>query len=120
MRFCMSSGEDAEPAEARFFLRLPGVAYVHDDESPRLVQLSQGWPRLHFSLRSERQRRHRCMGKSDVEEEEEEEGEPQRTFGAYRVRRRAGSGCACGRREIAGLAATGPSWMKPSMGAWAS
>jgi hypothetical protein len=31
-------------------LRLPGVAYVHDPVSPRFVQLSQGWPRLHFSL----------------------------------------------------------------------
>jgi hypothetical protein len=50
MRFCMSSGEVAVPALAALFLRLPGVAYVHDPVSPRLVQLSQGWPRLHFSL----------------------------------------------------------------------
>ena len=50
MRFCMSSGEAVEPVLAALFLRLPGVAYVHDAVSPRLVQLSQGWPRLHFSL----------------------------------------------------------------------
>jgi hypothetical protein len=50
MRFCMSSGEVAVPALAALFLRLPGVAYVHDVASPRLVQLSQGCPRLHFSL----------------------------------------------------------------------
>lgn len=50
MRFCMSSGEVAVPALAALFLRLPGVAYVHDPVSPRLVQLSQGWPRLHFSF----------------------------------------------------------------------
>jgi hypothetical protein len=50
MRFCMSSGEVAVPALAALFLRLPGVAYVHDAVSPRLVQLSHGWPRLHFSL----------------------------------------------------------------------
>lgn len=50
MRFCMSSGEVAVPALAALFLRLPGVAYVHDPVSPRLVQLSQGCPRLHFSL----------------------------------------------------------------------
>jgi hypothetical protein len=42
MRFCMSSGEVAVPALAALFLRLPGVAYVHDPASPRLVQLSQG------------------------------------------------------------------------------
>jgi hypothetical protein len=51
MRFCMSSGVDAEPVLEELFLRLLGVAYVHDAVSPRLVQLSQGWPRLHFSLR---------------------------------------------------------------------
>ena len=50
MRFCMSSGDVAELALALLFLRLPGEAYVHDAVSPRLVQLSQGWPRLHFSL----------------------------------------------------------------------
>jgi hypothetical protein len=50
MRFCMSSGVDAEPVLEELFLRLLGVAYVHDAVSPRLVQLSQGWPRLHFSL----------------------------------------------------------------------
>jgi hypothetical protein len=50
MRFCMSSGVVAEPVLAELFLRLPGAAYVHDAVSPRLVQLSQGWPRLHFSL----------------------------------------------------------------------
>jgi len=50
MRFCMSSGEAAVPVLAALFLRLPGEAYVHDGASPRLVQLSQGWPRLHFSL----------------------------------------------------------------------
>jgi hypothetical protein len=50
MRFCMSSGDVAELALAVLFLRLPGEAYVHDAVSPRLVQLSQGWPRLHFSL----------------------------------------------------------------------
>jgi hypothetical protein len=46
----MSSGVVAEPVLAELFLRLPGAAYVHDAVSPRLVQLSQGWPRLHFSL----------------------------------------------------------------------
>lgn len=51
MRFCISSGEVAEPVLEALFLRLPGVAYVHDPASPRLVQLSHGWPRLHFSLR---------------------------------------------------------------------
>lgn len=50
MRFCMSSGEVAEPVLDALFLRLPGAAYVHDPVSPRLVQLSQGWPRLHLSL----------------------------------------------------------------------
>jgi hypothetical protein len=50
MRFCMSSGDVAELALAVVFLRLPGEAYVHDTVSPRLVQLSQGWPRLHFSF----------------------------------------------------------------------
>lgn len=50
MRFCMSSGEALEPVLDALFLRLPGVAYVHDAVSPRLVQLSQGWPRLHLSL----------------------------------------------------------------------
>jgi hypothetical protein len=50
MRFCMSSGEVAVPELAALFLRLPGVAYVHDPASPRFVQLSHGWPRLHFSL----------------------------------------------------------------------
>lgn len=50
MRFCMSSGEVAVPALAALFLRLPGVAYVHDPTSPRFVQLSHGWPRLHFSF----------------------------------------------------------------------
>lgn len=50
MRFCMSSGVVAEPVLDELFLRLLGVAYVHDAVSPRLVQLSQGWPRLHFSL----------------------------------------------------------------------
>lgn len=50
MRFCMSSGDVAEPALDALFLRLPGVAYVHEAVSPRLVQLSQGWPRLHFNL----------------------------------------------------------------------
>lgn len=50
MRFCMSFGVVAEPDEDELFLRLPGVAYVHDGVSPRLVQLSQGWPRLHFSF----------------------------------------------------------------------
>jgi hypothetical protein len=47
----MSSGVVAEPVLAELFLRLPGAAYVHDAVSPRLVQLSQGWPRLHFSFR---------------------------------------------------------------------
>jgi hypothetical protein len=42
MRFCMSSGEVAVPALAALFLRVLGVAYVHDPVSPRLVQLSQG------------------------------------------------------------------------------
>jgi hypothetical protein len=46
----MSSGEVAMPALAALFLRLPGVAYEHDAVSPRLVQLSHGCPRLHFSL----------------------------------------------------------------------
>lgn len=50
MRFCMSSGDVAVPALAALFLRAPGVAYVHDPVSPRFVQLSHGWPRLHFSL----------------------------------------------------------------------
>ena len=50
MRFCMSSGDVAEPALDALFLRLPGVAYVHEAVSPRLVQLSQGWPRLHFNF----------------------------------------------------------------------
>lgn len=50
MRFCMSSGDVEEPELAVLFLRLPGVAYVHDAVSPRFVQLSQGWPRLHFNL----------------------------------------------------------------------
>lgn len=40
----------AEPVLDALFLRLPGVAYVHDGVSPRLVQLSHGWPRLHLSL----------------------------------------------------------------------
>lgn len=38
------------PVVAALFLRVPGVAYPHDAVSPRLEQLSQGWPRLHFSL----------------------------------------------------------------------
>lgn len=50
MRFCMSSGEAAGPLLEALFLRLPGEAYVHDGASPRLVQLSQGWPRLHLSF----------------------------------------------------------------------
>jgi hypothetical protein len=50
MRFCMSSGDVAVPELAALFLRLPGVAYVHDPASPLFVQLSHGWPRLHFSL----------------------------------------------------------------------
>jgi hypothetical protein len=48
----MSSGVVAEPVLDALFLRLPGVAYVHDAASPRFVQLSHGWPRLHFSLRA--------------------------------------------------------------------
>lgn len=40
-----------EPVLEELFLRLPGVAYVHDPASPRLVQLSHGWPRLHLSFR---------------------------------------------------------------------
>jgi len=51
MRFCMSSGDVEEPELPVLFLRLPGVAYVHDAVSPRFVQLSQGWPRLHFNFR---------------------------------------------------------------------
>ena len=39
------------PVLDALFLRLPGDAYVHDAVSPRFVQLSHGWPRLHFSLR---------------------------------------------------------------------
>lgn len=50
MRFCMSSGEVVALALAALFLRCPGVTYAHDAVSPRFVQLSQGWPRLHFSF----------------------------------------------------------------------
>jgi len=50
MRFCMSSGEVVVPELAALFLRLPGVAYEHDSVSPRFVQLSHGWPRLHLSF----------------------------------------------------------------------
>ena len=51
IRFCISSGVPFGPAAARLFLRLLGAAYVQEGESPRLVQLSQGCPRLHFSFR---------------------------------------------------------------------
>lgn len=60
MRFCMSSGEAFEPVLEELFLRLPGVAYVHEPVSPRLTQLSHGWPRLHFSLRNQ----HSCFLRS--------------------------------------------------------
>lgn len=35
------------------FLRALGEAYTHEPVSPRLVQLSQGCPRLHFSLKQQ-------------------------------------------------------------------
>lgn len=50
IRFCMSSGDVIALLLDELFLRLPGVAYVQEALSPRLVQLSHGCPRLHLSL----------------------------------------------------------------------
>src|SRR5947209_2714724 len=50
--FCMSSG--VPPLEALLlvpFLFVGGAAYVHDALSPRFMQLSHGFCRLHLSLR---------------------------------------------------------------------
>ena len=116
MRFCMSSGVDAEPALEELFLRLPGVAYVHDAVSPRLVQLSQGWPRLHFSLRASAV----CFGRGAWERGSEGEWVGMPTFDVYRLRTTEARDSVCAPLGTGGRAASGLRWRSLSRAGWAA